>query len=113
MSENDDKYREIINQLCKSNCCDETPCEEKYCILKEIVFHSRCPVKTLYQLKCIEFFRKDLEKERDENVDPNYAANKWVEDEYNVLFRRYFDEALSCEEVYRRIMEEAESSESE
>jgi len=107
------KYREIIDEICQENCCDSNPCEGKYCILKEIIFHYHCKVSLLYQLKCIELFKKDLEEELGENIDTNHASNKWVEDGYNVLFRKYFDESISCEEVYEKIMEYAESSDFE
>jgi len=105
--ENEEKaYRKVIDQLSREDCCCESPCENKYCILKEIIFHSHRTVQNLYQIKCIELFRKDLEKDLEMNIEPNYATKKWVEDEYNVLFRKHFDENIPCNEIYRRIVED-------
>jgi hypothetical protein len=113
-----EEYRKIINDICYENCHDEDPCDNKYCILKEVIFHSNYKVDLLYQMACLELFRKDLESARkymgkdSKDIDTNYVVNKWIEDGYNVLFRKYFDKSISCKELYQRIIEDIESSES-
>ena len=116
-------HREIVNDICEN-------CGSGYCTLVEVIkaMNSRkeveslecngcreyCPVKeyilgqpiddrTLEQLKCVEKFKWDVNKERKEDMGWDAAWRLWVSMGYHNVFREVYKDGMKNGELYSAI----------
>lgn len=84
------------NLIPDSCCCD-------YCFLKSFIESLHPEPIVLYQLKCLDMFKWDMNLESDDELDMNDIAIKWAEEGWAQAFREEFDEKLSVKEIYKRV----------
>jgi hypothetical protein len=94
------RFKEILDEL----VCDQ--CDHEYCFLKKFIESLHPEPIVLRQLKCIEMFKWEKNKDIDKEMGWNDAANLWASDGYASAFRKIYDEDLSIREVYKRTIEE-------
>ncbi len=90
---------------------DELSCVEcsmnlKYCTLKELIKNTGMTPRLLAQFKCIEKYKYILETKHMRDLGWNYASQCWVDDGKAKLFSDVYNESLSIEEIFKRVINE-------
>ena len=83
-------------------------CNCNYCFLKTFLEIIHPEPIVLYQLKCLEMFKWDMNLESDEELEMNDIAIIWAEEGWAKAFREEFSEELSVKEVYKRVKNRVE-----
>lgn len=89
------KIDEVVAPYCNNN---------KYCILKEILVCSHKDPRFLIQLKCIEHFKYEESEKLGKDLGWDVAHVEWVAKGYANLFAEYYNEDLTAEQIYEKII---------
>ena len=85
---------ELTDDTCSGDC---------ECILKKFLLSLHPSPRLLIQLKCVERFIKDKEKETGETMDWNEAIDLWAKEGYAEKFAEIYEEGISYKEIYSTI----------
>ena len=96
------KLKCLINEL----ACET--CESNYCFLKTFLEIIHPEPKVLIQLKCLDFFKWDMNQESSEELDMNDVAIVWAEKGWAKVFSEVFAEDLTAKQVYQLVKEKME-----
>jgi hypothetical protein len=88
-----------LDEVVKPYCCNG------YCILKEIIACSHSDGRFLVQLKCIEHFKYEESETQKKDIGWDDAHAKWVDKGFAARFADYYDEELTAEQIYQKIIE--------
>jgi len=88
------KLNEIVNPYCTNS----------WCILKEILICSHTDPRFFVQLKCIEHLKFELSEKMGRDVGWEASHLEWVANGYAGLFAEYYDEDLTAEQIYEKIL---------
>jgi hypothetical protein len=91
------KLKILINEL----ACET--CESDYCFLKTFLEIIHPEPKVLIQLKCLEYFKWDMNVDSSEELDMNDVAIVWAETGWAKVFSDVFDEELTSKQVYKLV----------
>jgi len=82
--------------------------KHRYCVLK-LICASRFKEnpRELFQIKCVEFFKWDLNKEIEQELDLSEVWSKWIEGGYAAAFADVYTEKssnVSAREIYNLVV---------
>lgn len=89
------KLNEVVRPYCKSD----------WCILKEILCSKYEDPRFFVQLKCVEHFKFEESERQGIDIGWEKAHMEWVDRGYAKWFAEYYDENLTAEEIYEKILE--------
>ena len=89
----------MLGDLC-GDYCNPT----QYCILKEFLTSMHPSPRLLIQLKCIEKFKYEMNKDAKEELPMGTVIIIWAEEGYAERFANEYNEDDSYKEIYERIM---------
>ena len=90
------KIEEVVNIYCPNG---------KWCLLKEIMISKYTDPRFFVQLKCLEHFKYEESQTQGEDIGWNEAHYKWMERGFAKAFADYYDEDLTAEQIYKKILE--------
>ena len=79
--------------------------ENKYCFYKLFLEYASFDVRTVEQIKCIEKFKWEINKNSNTEYSWEYVIEQWIEQGYAKAYSDIYDEELSIKELYKRTME--------
>lgn len=88
------KINEIVQPYCNCN----------WCILKEILCCNHQDPRFFVQLKCIEHRKFELSEKKGYDVGWEAAHMEWVNSGCAVCFAEFYDEDLTAEQIYEKII---------
>lgn len=88
------KIDEVVKPYCK---CD-------WCLLKEISVCKYSDPRFFVQLKAIEHFKYEESERQGKDIGWEEAHMKWVDLGYAKAFAEYYDEDLTAEDIYDKIL---------
>lgn len=91
-----------INEVVKPYCCAE------WCLLKEMLACSHTDPRLFIQLKCVEHFKYEESERKGKDIGWDVAHMEWVVQGYAKLFAKHYDEELTAEQVYEKILKDIE-----
>ena len=102
------KYKKVSKKKCiqKVNEVVECYCPNKWCLLKEILISKYTDPRFLVQFKCIEHLKFEESQTQDRDIGWEGAVNKWVEGGYAEAYSRLYDENLTAEQIYKKILDD-------
>lgn len=101
MAVNKEKLLSKLDEVVKPYC----NCEHGWCILKEILLSKHTDPRFLVQLKCIEHFKWEESQPLDKDIGWSEAHHKWIENGFAEAFAKFYDEDLTAEEIYKKILD--------
>jgi hypothetical protein len=88
-----------LDEVVKPYCCNG------YCILKEMVACSHSDPRLFVQLKCVEHFKYEESETQKKDIGWDEAHMEWVARGFAKAFADYYDEDLTAEQIYQKIIE--------
>lgn len=79
-------------------------CNSEWCILKEMLVCSHSDARYFVQLKCIEHLKFELSEKIGYDVGWEASHLEWVANGYARLFAEYYDEDLTAEHIYEKLI---------
>lgn len=91
--------------LCKLNEVVKPYCNVDWCILKEILLCNHKEPRIFVQLKCIEHCKFELSQKANQDIGWANANLYWIDSGCAKLFAQFYNEDLTAEEIYKKILE--------
>ncbi len=100
-----DEYRKFLKRICNDDCSSDN------CILKEFLARMQPNIRMLIQMKCLEYFGKDIAGK----LSGEELMKEWVAKGYAEKFGEYYDnfvsdakiEDINPKEIYLKIVKGA------
>lgn len=99
------KVAMILDQICEDYCAPG-----KHCILKQMVLSNHTLPRLLNQLKCLERYKYDINKDKKEEISWNDAGISWVESGCAKAFAEEYDEDVRFDVIYKRVIAKVNST---
>ena len=96
-------HREVIEDICVDDC-DTSPCNGKYCLLKEIILLSDKGDRFLEQMKCIERFKYERSKKYDRDIGWKEAHKLWIDEGFADRFAEVYQEEMNNGKIFSLVM---------
>ncbi len=93
------QYKEMLDDICSEYCPSG-----KHCILKLYLLSSHPNPRLLIQLKCIEKYKYELNKNKKEEITWEDAWMSWSENGYAKKFAEVYTEEMTYNKIYKLIM---------
>jgi len=90
------KLHEVVKPYCKA----------EWCLLKEILVCSHSDARFLVQLKCVEHYKFELSQIMGNDVGWETSHSEWVIGGFAKKFAEYYNEDLTAEQVYEKIIKD-------
>lgn len=90
------KVNEVVNTYCPAG---------KWCLLKEIMISKHTDPRFLVQFKCIEHLKYEESQSVGYDIQWNKAHEIWIGRGYAELFSQYYNEDLTAEQIYEKILD--------
>jgi hypothetical protein len=96
------QYRELLEDI----SCEY--CNQEYCILKEFLVESHPSPRLLVQMKCVEKFKFERNKDSEEDMGWSEAMTLWAEEGYAKKFAKHYEEGVTFRKIYKQVMEDSD-----
>ena len=98
------QYEKMLDDICSEHCTSG-----HYCILKHFLTSSHPDPRLLIQLKCVEKYRKQLDKEHSQeilwqSISWKDGWVKWIENGYAEKFAGIYEEGMPYTKIYKEVM---------
>lgn len=95
-----EQYKRLLDDICSEYCPSG-----KHCLLKLFLLSSHPDPRLLVQMKCVEKYKYEVNKDYDTEMSWEDAWESWVENGYAEKFSEMYEEETRYDVIYRRIME--------
>ena len=97
-------HREVIEDICVDDC-DTSPCNGKYCLLKEIILLSDKGDRFLEQTKCVEIFKYERSNLFGRDIGWEEAHKIWIQEGFAQKFAELYEDGMKNGDIYKLIMQ--------
>lgn len=91
------KIEEAVCPYCKTGA---------WCLLKEILLSKNTDPRFLVQIKCIEHLKWEESQTVGRDITWSNANQIWIDRGYAEAFARLYDESLTIEQIYEKILKD-------
>jgi len=93
------KYGEMLDDICSEYCP-----KGKHCVLKLFMLSAHTDPRILIQMKCVEKYKYEINKNQEDEMSWEEAWLSWIENGYSEKFANEYEEELSYTKIYKEIM---------